>query len=321
MNKITMFITVGLLLIGCTDYSSQVDAEYEEWREKQLAIAVDSIAATMTPDTVTIKKVDTLKTTVRDTVIMNKTKVQTDTVVVNKTKYDTVTVKDTVMKVDTLVKRDTVVKTKTVYDTVVVNDSIRDTIVTTVIDTIHVSHADTLLLYSPNLLTNTTAAIDTTVPRDTTIVLTLDTNGVKLARIFNGKIYKGVFYDTTLYRYPGTFRGDVITGSNPKYQYVYRTQCGALSPPDYDGIAYLYRIDPNCSNCSIEVQNRYWIRGWHEFNEKDMSILGDNRKYVIPKDSTIFLSRIDQNLNNVGNWYGASVGKGTKWYMCAYDLN
>ncbi len=315
MNKITKLIAVGLLLIGCTDYSSQVDADYEEWRETQLELAMDSITATIKPDTVTVNHIDTVKTMV--TKVDTVKKVVLDTVIVNKVKYDTVTLNKTITKVDTLVKPDTVIT----VDTAVVIERIRDTIVTHTVDTIHVSHIDTLLLYSPNISTHTNTAIDTTLPRDTTIVLTLDTNGVKLARIFSGKIYKGVFYDTTLYQYAGTFSGSVITGSVPKYQYVYRTQCGAMSPPDYNGIAYLSMIEPTCSGCSVRVTNRYWISGWHEFNEKDMAILGDNRKYVIPKDSTIFLSQIDQTLTNVGNWYGASVSKGAKWYMCAYDLN
>ena len=360
MNKITKLIAVGLLLIGCTDYSSQVDAEYEEWREKQLAIAVDSIAATMTPDTVTLNKVDTLKTTVRDTVILNKTKVQTDTVVVNKTKYDTVTVKDTVMKVETLIKRDTVIKTTTVHDTVVVNTLNTDTV--TVKET--VTKVDTLI--KRDTVTKVNTIHDTIVEihkisdnqellRDTSITVSMEYNGSMLSRTFYGKVANGIFYDTTLYEY-GKICGYTCNANG--YCYIntstsntisvypkksFRCNSGAYYAigaigDDKGSMISKCGLAMNIKEAFVDGQYVTYFPGWRMVSEKDVSRLGHEIETLIPADSSIFLSvsyashpntqycygptsNDNTYVANVATQYGITTKEKPTRYMCAYDLN
>ena len=324
MFKITKYIAVGLLLIGCTDYSSQVDADYEEWREKQLAIAVDSIAANMTLDTVTLKKVDTLKTTVRDTIILNKTKVQTDTVVVNKTKHDTVIVKDTVTKVDTLFRKDTVihVQTNTVHDTVKVR--VVDTIMSLPVSNIHkVLDID---------------ADNPDLPHDTLITLSIVINNMEMRRTFSGRVYKNIFYDTTLYAYSddiyrlyNTKKEDI--SSSQYNEYVMSPQCGLVTPLSHGVWNYTHTAYSANSIIARRGVQKYYFNGWRMLDDTDISHLTNVYQYIIPNGITVLAEspkKMTQLFNGLssdsyplqvcddqGNLSGEIM---PKYYMCAYDL-
>lgn len=315
MKYIAILVLTGLALIGCSDYSSQVDADYEEWRETQLELAMDSITATIKPDTVTIRHIDTVKTTVTKVDTVKKT--IRDTLVVNKTKYDTITVNNTVVKVDTVVKSDTLVKTNTIHDTVIINQT--DTLVTN----------DTLII-KDTVIEVHKIANNQEILRDTAISLSIEQDGATITRIFHGKVANGVFYDTTLYEYgftcglwcrdngtcwvntSGSFPTNATRAFSDAIFPSGSTNCSVgtyyyLGHQLVDRSGYGRGTDTVMVNkCGLlKSINQPYVTskdttrfpGWRTVSEKDIKWLGNEIEVLIPQDSAIFLSESVKTLN------------------------
>ena len=234
---------------------------------------------------------------------------------------------------------DTVVNT--LVDTVVTR--VVDTVINTLVDTIYSRVIDTVFQALENV------GVDTELPRDTTITITENFDGIEISRIYHGKVYNGVFYDTTLYRYAETNYdkrvaptvawtyyavgdtkniGEAYSSEYTAYSFV--SQCGAITKPS-DGV---WQLTYNSRSTTRYEYQRF--NGWRMFNDSDAYALRNHLDKLIPSDTVVYLSDVKRytgasidktGLNNgqyVANVATATGVKTAIWpmvYMCAYDLN
>lgn len=281
----------------------------------------------------------------------------TDTIFVVDTVFHETT--DTIYKmtVDTLYKTHIDTLYKTLYDTL--TTTIIDTVINTLVDTVVQRVIDTVI----NTMVDTvyTRVVDTVVTslntagvnietlRDTSITLTDTIDGLELSRTFYGKVYKNVFYDTTMYQYSVSSYDSRVANTvaftyhavgdrkytynqqahDTRYEtYTFVSQCGAMHKPT-DGVW-------NYSKSSQSPNNTFRVfRGWRMFDESDAYQLRNHLDIIIPSTVAVYLSDVyrftgdgidKSGLNNAQYIANVVTSTGTKtvlWpetYMCAYDL-
>lgn len=252
-------------------------------------------------DTVIVK--DTVEKKIVDTIVDTLKQIKIDTVF--KHKVDTLKQ----IKVDTIksVKIDTVKIVKV------------DTIRQTIIDTVYKKITDTVYT---NTISYSNKSFEEE-PRDTTITLSEEINGILYTKSYKGIVYKNVFYDTTKYVYNKQdieanqkVAEDIITST-----YHYADKCGVITKPTYNDFAW------SSTDTILKFSN------WRKFNAADANKLRDFLEKIID-ESIIYLNAINNSVKiyefeaNVANKYTPSIV--TKvWinktfielsYMCAYEL-
>lgn len=288
MKKILLLMAFALFTIGCGD-TTTINGYSEEQVSELLASNKDTVYQ--------VQKGDSVLT------------------------YIYVT--DTLYKemVDTIYKQviDTIVNSDTIYNRIVdtVYARVIDTVINTLVDTIYTRVIDTVFATLENV------GIDTELPRDTIITLYDTTDNQITAKIYNGIVYKNVFYDTTKYKYNETDTEPyniTIGGWKSTNLKVYATtQCGILSKPTWKNLGWT-------SEETFKMIKH--ISGWRMFNSSDAIKFQDNLNKIISDNSEIYLSTITQSeklyefMANVATKDSpSSVAKGKMLkYMCAYDL-
>ena len=311
MKKYLSIIMVfaAFALCGCGDKTT-INGYSEEDVAKLLAEAKDTVYQVTDGDSVItyIYVTDTLYNEIVDTV------------------YNRVT--DTLYKelVDTIYTRvvDTVVNT--LVDTIV--SRVIDTVITTMVDTIYTRVIDTVFS------TLEVIGVDTELPRDTSITMSAELNGATVSKTFYGIVYKGVFFDTTMYQYAdvnhvwvndrkGDITGYIGEGVKGKaympvgekhhqsdncsgcdyikLAYEVPSQCGSLTPPN-KGIIHEYVM-----NRTPLDNYKTPFTGWRMLNDKDAYNIQSIASHIIPDGATVFTSLISKSTKDAEYNYGRVV--------------
>ena len=330
-----IMLFAAFALCGCGDKTT-INGYSEEDVAKLLAEAKDTVYQVTDGDSVItyIYVTDTLYNEIVDTV------------------YNRVT--DTLYKelVDTIYTRvvDTVVNT--LVDTIV--SRVIDTVITTMVDTIYTRVIDTVFS------TLEVIGVDTELPRDTSITISTELNGATVSKTFYGIVYKGVFFDTTVYQYADTshvwvndektfdvygYLGKAVPGngympigshyrqrnqeaSSLELAYDVPQQCGSLTAPNM-GLIHEYVA----SKSDQKYQTPF--AGWRMLNDSDAYKIQSVASYIIPDGATVFTSLISSSKHEYGNgrlyYYdtyianvitstGVKTANKPLHYMCAYDI-
>lgn len=315
--KNVIFTVIILCTFGCgVDVTDPQAGYFDKSTDNSVNIDNSIHYSESTKDTVIVK--DTVEKKIVDTIIDTLKQIKIDTVI--KHKVDTLKQ----IKVDTLIKHkvDTLkqIKIDTVRQTIV------DTIYEKVVDTVYTKVTDTLYKSFEE------------EPRDTTITLSEEINGVLYTKSYEGIVYKNVFYDTTKYVYNIQTDRDAqmraydhigttgIPNNNTKYHFA--DKCGVITKPAYRDFAW------NETDTILRFSN------WRKFNAGDANKLRDFSEKII-NESIIYLDVIYddgylwENEFNVANKYTPNtvtknmiVHSGyqterifvTLSYMCAYEL-
>ena len=319
MKKVIAALTMTMLMVGCGD-ETNVYGYSDEDVQNMFAVFKDSIVHDIT-DSLVVSSKDTIYKVSKDTIY----KIEKDTV------YKTS--KDTVYKIskDTL----RLTRTDTVYS-VMKKDSI---VYVNTTDTVFNVIKDSALIRIVDSVYHQRESIVNEIPRDTSITL-YDTSkqesGITIStKTWNGKVYKGVFYDTSAYvaKYQGfpsyaMLRND-RNNSSVSYFYCLH-QCGAMTKPEGTG---LYS---SCWNDREKMGKRY--DGWRVFSFADVLSLGKKIESIVGTNTIYFYSEPDfiefgagertiyHNISSTGeitySIYSVkeSIYSDVK-YLCAYDLS
>lgn len=228
--------------------------------------------------------------------------------------------------VDTVYNRVTDTLITTLVDTITTR--VVDTIMTTLVDTIYTRVIDTVFSTLEEI------GVDTELPRDTSITMSAELNGATVSKTFYGIVYKGVFFDTTLYPYADVnhvwvkgkkgeiygYIGEVMNGSvympvgethhqtdncsgcdYIKLAYEVPSQCGSLTPPN-KGIIHEYVMD------RTPLDNyKTPFTGWRMLNDKDAYNIQSIASNIIPDGVTVFTSLISKSTETFEYHYGSAV--------------
>lgn len=294
MKKLLLSFIIALM-IGCGDDVTNING----YTDEQVQAKIDSTLANMESETVTIN--DTIYQMTVDTVY----KMVIDTV--KEQMYDTLY--------------------KQVVDTV--TNELVDTIYQRVIDTVYNELIDTIY---QRVIDTVFKEIAVELPRDTTITLYDTTDGTIISKMYIGKVYKNVFYESKIYDY-GAFPSSGSYYVTVGYTFYTGTtiyiadMCGQLAKPTWKGIGWA--DFSNSSNTSLKL-NSYNMKGWRWFNAADANTLRDYLDLIIPENEYILLNVVSSRKTDYISYFEANVatsqtpqlyikGKEVK-YMCAYDL-
>ena len=289
MKKLLASLILLLALTGCgddvTNINGYTDAEVKAMIDSTLG-AQDVVVMN---DTVYQQTVDTIYDMVIDTV----THELVDTI------YQRVV--DTVYNdlVDTIYTRvvDTVMNelVDTIYQRVV------DTVYHELVDTIYTKVIDTVFTE----LEKVGVDIVTEVPRDTTVIFYDTLANSITAKIYQGYVYKNVFYEKTLYstEYCNGGRSKCASVAGGGMQGNYANQCGELSRQEDDGYsAYVANVKrlPNARIADLD----------------DMHNISKFITELYPEANSLYAG--GYMVDKYGNVlpYDRSANK----YICAYDL-
>lgn len=305
MKKLITLLVAGIAFIACGD-TTTINGYTDEQVEKLLAANKDTVYQVTDGDSVMtyIYVTDTLYNEIVDTVY----KMSVDTLY--QTLYDTLstTIIDTVIN--------------TLVDTVVTR--VIDTVINTMVDTVYTRVIDTVFKTLENV------GVDTELPRDTSITVTGVLDGYNISRTYNGVVYKGVFYDTTLYQFNDsnstTIVGSKLKSTKTDMYRVMVDQCGAIVPPN-DGL-FIETYEGNTSTYK-------YFDGWRHMNNTDLAKLDTHISYIVPETKKVVTNVITNNLDGWdNNIFMADVAthtgkeivnyvsliRATLYYVCAYEL-
>ena len=306
MKKLLITLLFALLLTACGDKTT-INGYTDEQVEKLLEANKDTVYQVTDGDSVLtyIYVTDTLYNEIVDTVYQ----MSVDTLY--RTLYDTLstTIIDTVVN--------------TLVDTVVTR--VIDTVINTMVDTVYTRVIDTVFKTLEDI------GVDTEFPRDTSITVTGILDGYTVSRTYNGVVFKGVFYDTTLYQYNDSnsvvhvgYSWRINSDLNRKMV----DQCGAIVPPSVSG---LY-VD-TYYNQTLKFN---YFDGWRHMDNNDLTVLDNRISYIVPEGKEVVTRVITNNLEGYSdNIFMADVAtntgkelvnfvsrfRRTLYYVCAYDLN
>ena len=210
--------------------------------------------------------------------------------------------KDTVYSVTT---KDSIVY---IYKTDTVRNVFDDTVLIRVIDSIY-HHVE---------------SVSDEIPRDTTITLSDTTESgtgfTVISRTWHGKVFQGVFYDTTVYE--AAYEGFPQKGgsNSSSLEYYCWHQCGNKVAPD--------RVSPKgCWNSRDDMLQRF--DGWRVFNFADILSLNSNLETIVGQDS-IYFRATRENIGEYNRYeyvYHRILSNGEivtssnrTRYLCAYNL-
>lgn len=305
MKHLIFAILLALTITACGDKTT-INGYTDEQVEKLLEANKDTVYQVTDGDSVItyIYVTDTLYNEIVDTVYQ----MSVDTLY--RTLYDTLstTIIDTVVN--------------TLVDTVITR--VIDTVINTMVDTVYTLVIDTVFKTLEDI------GVDTEFPRDTSITVTGILDGYTVSRTYNGVVFKGVFYDTTLYQYNDSnsvvrvgYSWRVNTDMNRKMV----DQCGAIVPPSESGLYVdTYYNQPLKFN---------YFDGWRHMDNNDLTGLDNRISYIVPEGKMAVTRVITNNLEgysdkifmaDVATHTGkelvnyVSYFRRTLYYVCAYDL-
>lgn len=314
MKNIILTIII-LCIFGCgVDVTDPQAGYFDKSTDNSVNIDNSIHYSESIKDTVIIK--DTVERKIVDTIIDTLKQIKVDTVI--KHKVDTLKQ----IKVDTIksVKLDTVTQIKidtirqTILDTIY--EKITDTVYSKVIDTLYKSFEEE--------------------PRDTTITLSEEIDGVLYTKSYEGIVYKNVFYDTTKYKFNEQI---TVGGYRNGWVNIYQREgtrhedidaidkCGILSEPTAGTIAWT-------GDTFTKIKR---FNNWRVFGPKDALIIRDYLEKFIVDNKKIFLTWVDcdtDKCKTTPGQYANEAAIATKesnsliakgydvqmHYMCAYEL-
>lgn len=297
MKKIVIALAMTVFMIGCGDETT-IKGYTDEDVQNIFSIFKDSVVQEITDSVIQASK-DTVCKVSKDTIV----KASIDTIYKNSKDTIYLADKDTIYSVTT---KDSVVY---IYKTDTIYNAVNDTSLIQIIDSIY--H-------------NLETSIDE-IPRDTSITLydTTETDAgyTIVSKKWKGKVYKGVFYDTTAYtafhKDDYAFPDAIYSSTLSSDSYYCWHQCGAIVDPDF----WEY---PGCWKTISSLKRRY--DGWRIFNFSDVLALQSNIVSIIGENSVYFARAKYYSGTHYSFYYnhinasGEIIPLDNATYLCVYDL-